>query len=230
MLTTISSINKYFKKSGTNLVFTGKKLEVVIPAMYEERSLLFVGDITNTLGVFQLRIDDKFITTIILLAKIDIEHVSHSREMIGDEEYVVLTLNTDSVFIRNTEIIKRSGLIYDIFMAFIALGKIPHILSYSAIQRLFDDCKKCCGIDLHVNHSVFEMIYAHMYRDKADPYLPYRLSDMRANPIIVPIHQISHGPDSSSARIIGSYMNEGITSSLVDDTDRPPSVVENLMR
>ena len=144
--------------------------------------------------------------------------------------YVVLSLTTDSVFIVNSSIVKSSGIIYEIFVTFLALGKIPPYIDYNTIQSLFDKDKEDCGVSLGVNHSIFEMIYAHIYRDSEDPYTFYRHTAMTKPPQIVQIRQISHGPTSVSARITGSYLSEGVTASLVDDTVRTPSLVENLLR
>ena len=211
-------------------VFTGKKLQIWIPAIYEERDLLTLGDTATSLGIFQLRINDTLSCDMMILAKVNMDFVTDTRVIEDDYQYIVLDLKAGSVFIRNTDIVKNSNLAYGVFMTFIALGKIPPFINYNMINSLFDNDKKCCGISLNVNHAIFEMIYAQMYRDSSDAYMFYRHTDMRKAPRVVPIHQISHGPQSTSAKIIGSYMKEGIVASLVDDSEHSPSVVENLFR
>jgi len=225
-----NNIAPFFKRKESQWIFTGKKLEVWIPKVYQERDLLTIGDDVSTLGIFQLRIDDALSATMMILSRVTIEFLSVRTEVEDEFEYIVLSLEKDSVFISNIFLVKDNNLIYSIFVTFLALGKIPPFLTYNIIQSLFDNDKKHCGIDLKVNHSIYEMIYAHMFRSNEDPYMFYRHTPMNKPPVIVPIHQISHGPISTSARITGSYLTEGMTSALVDDTEHRPSLVENLLR
>lgn len=225
-----SDISSYFVREDNKWIFVGKKLEIFVPKLYQDRGLLVLGDVASCLGIFQMRIDDTFYSNVMILARLSIEFVSNHVVTEGDTQYMVLTLEHGSVFIANSRIVKDANIIYEIFVTFIALGKVPDSISYDSIQSLFDNDDAHCGVSLKVNHSVFEMIYAHMYRDAKDPYTFYRHTPMTAPPQIVSIRQISHGPISTSARITGSYLAEGMTASLVDDTVRTPSVVENLMR
>jgi len=226
----INDISPYFKHEKNKWIFTGTKLEIYVPKLYQERGLLILGDVATCLGIFQLRINGTFYADMMLLAKLSIEYVSSRVEKENDFEYIVLTLNTDSVFISNSVLVKDNSIIYEIFIVFLALGKIPPFISYETIHHLFDKDKEYCGVSLNVNHSVYEMIYAHMFRSIDEPYTFYRHTLMDKPPQIVAIHQISHAPQSSTARIVGSYLTEGMTAALVDETEHGPSLIENLLR
>ncbi len=229
-LAKIDDVSPYFSKEGSKWIFTGKKLEIFIPQFYNDRGLMTISETVTTIGIFQIRINDALFANFMLLANINISFVSINQVSEDGFDYTVLSLESGSAFINNTSVVKDGNLIYSVFVAFLSLGRIPPFISYEAINSLFDNDAKLCGVDLKVNHTIFEMIYAHLYRDKADPYLFYRLTRMIDPPIIVPIRQISHAPQSVTARIVGSYLTEGITASLVDDTERVPSKVENLLR
>jgi hypothetical protein len=229
-LVKLNDISTYFKLVDNRWIFIGKTLEILVPEIYRDRGLLILGDIADCLAIFQLRINDKYYANMMMLGKVLIEYASVSNEIVDGYPYFVLTVLENGTFIKQSNIVKDPNVAYDIFVTFIALGKIPNFISYSDIASLFDNDKKCCDINLGVNRSIFEMIYAHMFRDKQDPYTFYRNTQMTKPPVIVPIHQISHGPVSSSAKIIGSYMSEGMISSIVDESEKKPSVVENLLR
>lgn len=229
-LTKIENLSSYFQRVDDKWIFQGRKLEVFIPRVYQDRDLLTLGDVATTLGIFQIRINDSEYANFMILGKISIEFLASRIEKEDNYEYVVLTLERGSAFVADINIVKSSDTIYDIFIIFLALGKIPPFLNYDAIQALFDNDEAHCGIKLKVNHAIVEMIFAHIFRDRKDPYMYYRLTPMTESPVIVPIRQISHGPSSTSARITGSYLTEGLTASLVDDTERPPSLIENLLR
>lgn len=226
----ITDITPYFKLVDNQWIFTGKKMEVYIPKMYEERNLLVIGEYVQSLGIFQLRIDDMYEALFVMLGKINIGFDSIANISENGYPYICLTLERDSIFILNANIIRDPNIVYPIFMTFFALGKIPPFFNYSNINVIFDNVKKHCGVDLRLNNTIYEMIYAHIFRDKKDPYVFYRNSPMIEPPIVVALHQISHALQSASARIIGSYLTEGMTASLVDETERVPSTIENLLR
>ena len=225
-----TDISKYFRREKDKWIFTGDKLEVWIPRIYQERDLLVISDVATCLGIFQLRINDSVYANTMMLARLVITFISIRSEIEDGVPYLVLLLEKDSVFITNSFIVKDSNVIYEVFITFLALGKIPSFIDYSNIQRLFDRDNKDCDVSLKINHSIFEMIYAHCYRDRNDPYNFYRHTDMKEPPIIVSLHQISHGPSSTTARIVGSYLDDGMVSSLVDETEHAPSLIENLLR
>jgi len=227
----LTDISKFFIRKGDQWIFTGNKLEILIPEIYRDRNFFeVIGDYCVSLGVVKLKLNDTLEASLMIITKLMFGFSDISSAEDDGERYIVLQLKRDDVFIQQATIIKNSNIAYELFMSFIALGKIPKFVSYESISRLFDNDNKCNGINLNINHSIFEMIYAHMYRDSKDPYTFYRHTTMKNNPTIVPLHQISHGPVSTSARIIGSYMKEGMISSLVDDSDKEPSLIENMLR
>lgn len=226
----IKDVSSFFKRKDDQWIFTGDKLEVFVPSIYSERGLMVVGETATTLAIFQLRINDTYFANFLFLGKVNIEFNSLRNETEDGFKYTVLELIKGSVFISNLMIVKNSDILYDIFTMFLAYGKIPPFLGYNEISQLFDNDNKHCNTSLKVNHSIFEMIYSHIFRDKTDPYKFYRHTPMNEKPIIVALHQISHGPISATSRIVGGYLSEGITSALVDETTRVPSTIENLLR
>jgi hypothetical protein len=223
-------VSQYFELINNQWIFKGNKLEVYIPKIYQERKLLTIGEIASSLGIFQIRINDAVYANFLFLGKLNIEFTSYKNVTEDGFKYIVLELIKDSVFISNSQLVKNGNLLYEIFVMFLAYGKIPPFLNYDEIYQLFDYDQEHCGINLKVNHSIFEMIYAHIFRDAKDPYKFYRHTLMDKPPIIVPLHQISHGPISTTSRIMGGYLSEGITSALVDENTHVPSTIENLLR
>lgn len=226
----IYSTKDYIEVKNNQLVVTAKKLDIYVPKFYKERGLLNIGETAECLAIFRLVFNNEFYTDTLLLNNINIEFIDYREEKIDDYEYIVLELQQNSVFARNIHIIKDSNVLYTIYTSFIGLGKLPPFITYDKVHRLFDNTKRHAGMNLNVDdHSVFEMIYAHIFRSKKDPFLPYRKTDYSEPYVIVPIAQVSHGPISASARTSSGYLSEGITSILVKDNPAP-SIVENLLR
>lgn len=226
----ITDVSPYFEHKDGQWIFTGKHLELYIPTVYADRDLLSVGSTALSLGILQMRINGMFTTNLLLLTKIEIEFESDRQVEEDGYQYTVLEVLPGQALIKNSVIVKNPNLIYSIFMVFIALGRIPPFLDYNTVQSIFDNDNLLCGVSLGVNHAIWEMIYAHMYRDKQDPYKVFRYTPMTNEPQIVALHNISHGPRSTSSKLIGAYMADGLVSALVDTNPKEPSIVENLLR
>lgn len=226
----ISDITPFFKKDKSRWIFTGKLLEIWIPSIYQERGLLTLGEDARCLGIFQLRFNNQMFANFLFLGFLQIDYSSERNETEDGNSYIVLTINQDQTFIKELNVVKNSSVIYDVFTTMITLGHFPAFLEYNVVHQLFDNAGLLTGLNLGVNHSIWEMIYSHLFRDKKDPYKHYRLTNMKEAPVVVSFNQISHGPESTTAKLLGSYMNEGIVSALVDGDYNQPSPVENLLR
>lgn len=231
MLKTISEIKKYFKHDPKTkrLIFTGKELIIKIPKRYEVYDLLHVGNNVKTLGIVDLEFDQKERAGLMLLANIKIHPSSITQTEIKGLTYYVLTLNKGDIFIDGTDIIQDSTIAYSIFVEFVSYGKLPYFISYDDIATLFDTAERMTGSNLDMDHVIFEMIYAHLFRDPNDIMKFYRHTDLKTPPVNIPLRSITAGPQSTTAKIMGSYFPEGLNSALVHPS-KERHVIEDLLR
>lgn len=225
-------IMKYFSvnKSG-KMIFTGDKLVITIPKRFETYGLLDVGNIVHTLGIVELQINDKFSCALMMLCLIDTDISSDVEEItINNINYVRYEIYKNDVFLHTTKIIQNSNVIYSIFIEFISLGKIPYFLTdYDIGAKLFDHAKEMAGVNLGVDHVIFEVINAHLYRDVDNINMFYRHTDMKKPPVRIMLKSVGHAPQSTTGKIMGSYPADGLTSALVDQVvEQHP--IEDLLR
>lgn len=114
-----------------------------------------------------------------------------------------------------SSVIKDGKLHYAMWKEFIGGGKMPEYLDYDATACLFDDCKKITGKGIDVNHAVIEIVYAHIYRDRDDLTKLYRLTPMTKPPVNIKLNQPAYATNSTHARIIGSYAEQGMNTALI---------------
>lgn len=228
-LTKTRSLDAFIKKKGTSFVVTANNIRVLVPKIYAERKLMTIEDTVTTLGIFKVIINNRLTINLMMTSMLELQPSSTDKYVEDDYEYVALDFVKGDAFIMNSTLIKDSSVIYNVFVTFIKLGKIPPFLDYRSIMFLFDKSDKLNGLRFDINHSTYEVVFAHMYRDSKDPFLAYRYTKMKEQPTVVSLNKISHGPSSASARAIGSYMNDGIISNLVHDNEKP-SAIENLLR
>lgn len=222
---------KYFEVNTklNQVIFIGDKLVLKIPKRYENNDVLIISDTVQTLGIFKMVINDSLESGIVLPAILTIEPNDISSEVIDGVEYVIVTLIKNDVFINNIDLIKVPQLAYFIFNEFITLGNMPDFISYNDKAFIFDIIKTCCDFNPGTNHVIYELIFAHLSRASDDLNIPYRFTNMTKPEKFIGLGSISFGPDSTSAKILGSYMNEGINSSLVNQSSKH-SELEDLLR
>ena len=223
------NLKKYFKDSDSEVIFTGKTLEVFIPKRYETFDLVLVQDVIKTLGIFEMVIDSNIKKGFLLPALITmVPHETYSTTIDGIDYYVGKFITGDK-FMTSKTILKQGHIAYFMFLEFISLGNLPKFLGYEEVAFLFDKAVQMCGVKLNFNHSVFEMIYAHLFRDPNDLTKKYRHTDMKKKPSFIELRSVTWGPDSTSSKLIGSYLGDGLNSALVNQADQP-SELENLFR
>lgn len=227
----ITSISKYFKKDPKtgSMIFQGKELLIKIPKRYETYDYLTVGNAVDTLGIFDMEFDGKEAAALLVLAMVEIVPTEVYEEEIEGATYVILKLEKGATFLTTTEVIQNSSIAYNVFVEFIAYGKIPYFLTYEALSTLFDTAKKMTGSNLDVAHSIFEMICAHLARDPDDVMKFYRHTLMRKDPMFIQLRSVSAGPESTAAKLIGSYFSDGLNSALVNESERH-NHIEDLLR
>jgi hypothetical protein len=85
------------------------------------------------------------------------------------------------------------------------------------------------GTEFPVDHSVYEVIFAHLSRSKDDSTVPYRNTDMKDDFKRIQLSDVSHAARSTSGRIIGAYSKDGINAALVNQ-NVSNSKIEDLLR
>lgn len=225
----MTSIMPYFQKVNDSLVFIGKKMIVKIPRRYENYNLLITGNDIQTLGIFELTIDENPPKGFLLPAVMTMEPSNHYTKTIDDTDLMILEFQAGDKFLVNTSLLKQPHISYAMFKEFISLGNLPKFLSYNDTAFLFDRAKTVCNANLKVNHSIFEMIYAHLFRDSDNLNIKYRHTDMTKPPEFIELRSVTYGTDSTTAKLIGSYMNDGINAAIVNPSHQNHDL-EDLLR
>jgi len=221
MLTPISDITKFFRyeKEKSRLVFIGEDLNVLVPKRYSVYNLLIVEDTVRTLGIVGLEIDNRYSAALLLLSEIEMAPSEVTEVTIEDKQYLKLNFKKEDVFLVSTKEIQNSSITYSIFVEFITRGKLPYFLSYKNIAYLFDSALTMTSTNLDMDHVIFEIVYAHLHRDKDDITKFYRNTDMKKPPQSIPLRSVNFGPTSTTAKLLGSYFDDGLTATLISHSD-----------
>jgi hypothetical protein len=215
------NMKTYFKYDSTkNLTtFEGKKLEIHIRQKWSNYGLLSHTDAVYSLGIFDMLVDETQEAGLLLAAMLEMHPSEVYVDTIDDEPHLVAIFKKGDVFIANNDVIENDKLAYVIWLEFICLGNLPKFISYDNVSQLFDVIGKVCGVSFSVNHAIFDVIYAHLFRDPDDLNVKYRLSTQKKKPTFIGLRNISYGAEGMM-KWIGSYSGDGLNSALVNKNEQ----------
>lgn len=199
--------------------FIGDKLECYIPTRYENYGYLKIGRLITSLGIFKMVVNGKIEGGLQIPALITIEANNTYNATIDGKSYLVVEVIKGSKLLCHLDLIQINMMGYHMWNEFLNLGNIPKYLEYNEAWNLFDDCGEFTGKGVSGNHAVLEMIFAHVFRDPNDLRVKYRHTNMKDHPAAVSLRNVSYGPTSTSAKIFGSYAEEGINSALLNQSE-----------
>jgi len=222
--------DRYFKINSKNeVIFIGEKLEVFIPERYKDKELMTVTSDISTIAIFHMVVDDKITVKYFLPAFIKIVPSSIDIVLIDEERYVKATLVKNDVWMANRELLRVEKVAYLIWNEFIYWGNIPKWMSYEDVLQLFQTLQDVTGLNFDVPSVVFQTIVSHLARSQKNLDEQYRLTDMKEPPQFIPLHSVAHAATSVTARIIGSYFDDSINVSLLQDKGQT-SELEDILR
>lgn len=192
------------------------KLVCYIPKRYEAKNFLFITDVVSALGIFTMVVNDKDECGLCLPGLITMSPDIIDQETINDKKFCVVTLHKGNVFHNSNLLIQNSHIGYDMWMEFLTQNNKPSFINYKNIISLYDNVTDCTGLNLPKSHMLFELVYSHMFRDKNNPIVQYRYTDMKKEPLFVNLHDVSFGTSTTHSRLFGAYDAIGLNAALVN--------------
>ena len=225
-----STFERYFKtNSKGEVIFVGDELKIYIPKRYEEKQFTQITSEISTIGIFRMVANGKDEIKFLLPAFIKIRPSGIDTETIGEDRYAVATLVKNDVFMVTNEVLQTEKIAYLIWNEFIYWGNIPSWMTYLDVMNMFKTLQKVTGLKFGVPPVVFEILISHLARTKRSLDEEYRLTDMHEYPSFIPLHAVAHAATSVSARMIGSYFDDSVNVSLIQEEGKP-SELENILR
>lgn len=209
-------------------------LKIIFPVRYEESDLAVVESNVYVLGIFAIQVGNEYAVNVlqsrVRLLPVEIEKVKYQ-----DADYYVLTFDKGSTITDNINVVKENTLGYYIYNYFVANGRVPWFMSALDMLRLFDGMNEYTGVTYGVSPMIPQMIVSMIMRDNQDIQQYWRQSintekDLMDNvPDFIPLRNVPFGARTTTAKLMGSYFDEGLNSALLypsETTER----VEELLR
>ena len=227
----ITDIDKYFKYDPVKhcMIFIGDSLELRIPKRFEVYGMLEITETVTTVAVLDMIIDEKYQAGLNLLAHIQVIPREISEMVYEEIAYLVLYLEHGDQFMLHTQVVRDGSIVSSLYVEFITRGKPIYTLDYIKLALLFDRAKALTTQSIGVDRVLFEMIISHLARSQDDVFKQYRYTDMVKPMRLINLRSVSYAPTSTTARLLGSYFDDGLSTSLIHQVENEQPF-ENLLR
>lgn len=229
-------VHAALKATDDSSVVALKPITIIIPERYLEKNLAVIGPVTSIVGIFAIVVDEAYYGVSTTNAMVQITPTATSTVKYDGETYLEFQFDVGSTVFKSTELLRNDLLVYYIFDMFVSKGRVPWYLNYYDLLGLFSTADKYAGVGLNASHAILEMIVAAICRDPKDRTSYYRQSlaneadVLKTPPSVVPLRSIGLGATNTTAKLMGAYWNEGLTSALVNPSDRVENIEELLRR
>lgn len=228
-----SKVTPSLKKQGDAVYATGP-CRIYIPKRFETAAMAEIGESITFVGIYAIAVGDYYavdiIPALITTAPININVVK-----VDEVEYYEFEYDKGSEVISNTKLVQNKLLMYSIDSEIYAKGRVPGYLGYEDMAKLFDRSGEFGGMRLGANKAVMAMIAMTVARSAKDGVTFYRhvvkdKADLVTNPpTYVALRNIGITASNTTAKLLGSYFDKGLTSALINPSDRNEGI-EDLLR
>ena len=228
-------VHACLKELDDGQLVTTKGCKIYIPAHFTDHQMANIGAEIAISGIFAITVDDTYYGVSLANAMMRIEPTLINRIMYQDVEYIEFVFDPGSTVISNVNLLKQDFFVYRIYSVIIASGYVPWFMGYREAGEIFASALYHAGVRVGANHAIIEMIIASISRDPNDRTQFYRhtimsLEDLeKTPPVFIPLRSVSYGATNATAKLVGAYWEEGLTSALVNPTDTVEPI-EGLLR
>ena len=220
-----------YESDGSIKYMSTKELHILVPKYYEKFQMIKVEAEVTILGIFSMWFDKEsdqkqfFLPGVITMCPSE-----KMFKTIGGEEYLYCTFRKGDTFIKSKRVVKAEYIAYALFSMYLEKGRIPDLITYDKEAFMFDIVGNVTGSKASsYNHSIFEVIYAHLARSADDVHQFYRLTSMTKPPLRLKLSNLPNVTTSLTSRLISGYLAQSITTSLNHENEFE-SPIEELLR
>lgn len=208
--------------------------KIYVPARYVEQGLAFIGNENYIFGMYAMVVGDTYYAVSNACTLLHI-HPSGTGTVRCDEvDYYEFSFDPGTTVFTTVNVVKDDVLPYKMYKEFVEMGKVPCYFDYVDCANMFTSVPHYCGVDLGANEAIVSAIGSSICKNPKDLTQPYALilkniADRHRQPFtIVPFRDVQFGATNTTAKIMGSYSDQALTSALVNPSQRSEGIEEGL--
>ena len=230
-----TKIHNSLKEVGDDLIAL-KELKIYIPEWYTDGPLAILeSELKRICSVHAIVVEDKYYGVSKACTSQVIEPSNTNVVNFGIDKYLEFIFEPGDIVIKNVNLIRTGTFVYRIYNEFIAKGNIPWYFNNEDVCTLFETSVFHGNVNLKVDFTIFGAMgsaIARQYED-ANKYHRHNLhnqnAEQREKAIYIPLNNAAYQATNVTAKLIGNYFSEGVTSALVNESSRNERI-EDLLR
>jgi hypothetical protein len=213
-----------------DVTIANSDLYVYIPSRFIDRGFTVIGSTVRTVAIFIVATGSYEYSVVSVPTAVELNPQSIDEITIDDVSYIKLTFPSGSVVIVSNTLVVSTEYLQDLSKEIFQMGNVPWYMSYEDISRIFSKSTDYCGNGIGENQFIFSIFTSVIARSRKDKSVFYRQTDMKDKPVFVGLSDIRWSYRSTGAKLIGGYMAEGLTNSVVRPETSTSPVVELLRK
>lgn len=228
-------VHEALKETESSLVAT-RRCRIYVPEHYFGNFLGSTDDEIRFVGIFGIVVDDLYYASSRCCAILASDPSTTNIQEINGEKYMEFTYEKGDAIIKNLNLVRISTLAFRIFDEFLSKGKVPWYISYEDMCFLLDTALEHADANLNVDSAILEMIASSMARKRIEKNVFYRhtvkvpADVANADFSYVPLRSVAYGATNTTAKLLGAYFQEGMTSALITPSTRSETIEELLRK
>lgn len=217
-------------------VFAKTSIKIHLPKRFLERDLAIMEETITIFGIFPIILDKESLYGLMNVnAMVKLGVPFNTKEIeIDSVKYLELNYEPGNLLLDSKKVVKKDTLMFNILDEFLLKGKIPWYVSYDDLGKFLDTSESHAGSSLNRNLEVIETLVAMIARDSKNRKKYTRNVTKEKDPprdkvFYVPLGSVLLSIKGTTNKLIGSYFEEGVVSSLVEDS-KDTTALETLLR
>lgn len=214
-----------FSTSAEGILTAKENCSIMIPKRFAERSMATVGSENRTIGICAWIVGDRYFVTM-TNAYIPLTPMSTREVNVDGDVYIEFLFQKGGIVCPNTKLVKDSRVMFQISEEILAKARVPWYLNYVDRMKLFRSGRKHAGTNIGSQREVVEIMTATNTRSRKDRSKFFRetlrnqLDIYSPDQVPTALKTVEDSATTTLTRLTGSYQDRGITSALVNPSER----------
>lgn len=238
----VSRLKRDPDKVKSNLIVRGNEMvtkvpcKILVPARYMERGLGTLEPEVRTVAIFAIVMEDSYYSVSLAPVMMRLTPIDVNQIFINEEAYMEFEFAKGAVVSPQLNLVVQKEMIYYVYNELTAKGNVPWFMERNDLTMPYENAEKFLGITVGANPSVMQMVHSATTRLANDKATQYRHAvrtpaDLKiVEPVNIPLRSIIWGPTNTLSRIVGSYFKEGLTTALVNPSERVEPIEDMIRR
>ena len=224
-------VHKALKRQKNGSVLATTSLDIHIPKRFFEANLATLATEVSYVAIYALVVGDSYGVSNTCAKVVSIPSDT-STVTVDGVEYTVLKFVAGDVVFKTSSVVKIDTLVYYIWNELVDKGKTPWYMDMEDVASLVVTAGSYANAHLSKNHSIIEMIHSVRFRTNSDRTQHYRYhlnAKGTKEPVVIGLRNVQLTVETTSARIGGSYAETGLSSALLNPSDKAEGLEKLLL-